>query len=106
MRLRVSMSQRHMLHFHRGLACKGGLSCVSAVRSRRRSEMRANRPVTESAKRSLRETNSRHAQQVHLEERPVSVSLTALLDVCRRYMTQADLVLIERAFRVAAEAHA
>src|SRR6185312_13493562 len=53
----------------------------------------------------------RHAQQVRLEEPSVSAApaaltmLTTLLAVCRRYMPQDDLDLVERAYTVAAEAH-
>ncbi len=67
--------------------------------------MHASRPLSESAELSLRETDSRHTEQVHLEETSAPASLTTLLTICRRYMTPADLDLIERAYNVAAEAH-
>jgi RelA/SpoT family (p)ppGpp synthetase len=66
--------------------------------------MRA-RPLSESVDSRPREVKSRHARQVRLEEPSVSASLTALLAVCSRYMTQDDLNLIERAYTVAEAAH-
>jgi GTP pyrophosphokinase len=48
---------------------------------------------------------SRHARRVRLEELSASASLAALLDVCRHYMMQGDLDLIEHAYTIAEAAH-
>ena len=65
--------------------------------------MRA-RPL--SADSQMGEVKPRQTKQVRLEEPSVSASLSALLAICRHYMTRDELALIERAYTVAAAAHA
>jgi RelA/SpoT family (p)ppGpp synthetase len=67
--------------------------------------MRA-RPLSDSSESRLRGLKTRRTQEVHLEDTSAPASLRALLALCRRYMPEDDLGLIQRAYAVAGRAHA